>query len=170
MLHVPYRASSFWNNHIANSSFDMMFYLNDDVVLQPNCLINAINDMLTHFPDLDGIIGLYQENLPEKDVVKTAFGAIGDKFVERFPNKKVFCEDYERFYLDKELELFSEKQQKLYFSKTASLIHYHPAYHPELEDETHHLVRTHLSADRKTFMKRQQKHLLWGDNFTLIKK
>jgi len=169
-LTVPYKAANFWNNHIATSSFDIMFYLNDDVLLHPACLINAIKAMETNFPDLDGVIGLYQENLPETDTVKTAFGAIGDKFLSRFPNKKVFCEDYERFYLDKELELFSAKINRLILSKEASLIHCHPAYNALWDDFTHKDVRTHLAGDRLMFMKRQRKHLLWGENFTLLKK
>jgi hypothetical protein len=121
--------------------------------------------MEERFPDLDGIIGLNQENLPIKDTVKTAFGAIGQQFAARFPNKQVFCPEYKRFYLDKELEEYANKIDKLYWCKEAMLIHLHPAYDKKWEDFTHHSVRQHLKEDRLTYMKRRDNNLLWGDTF-----
>jgi glycosyltransferase involved in cell wall biosynthesis len=160
-----YNASSFWNNHIKQSNADIIFYLNDDVILSPDCLINSIDSMEKNFPDFDGVIGLYQENIPINQQCKAAFGAIGKKFTERFPNKKVFCEEYNRFFLDQELYEYSSKIGKHFFDENARLIHCHPVFDKKYEDSTHLDVRKYLTKDKKKHNERVEKGLLWGENF-----
>jgi hypothetical protein len=167
-LDFPYTASRFWNYHLQNYDCDIMFYLNDDVLVNPLCFANAISSMNTNFPDLDGIIGLYQENIPEDQVVKTAFGAIGTNFINRFPKKQVFCPDYRYFYLDKELEEYSNKICRLYWDTSAKLIHLHPGFSDYKPDDTHNKIRKSLRLDRDTYNKRQKLGLHWGENFELV--
>jgi hypothetical protein len=127
--------------------------------------VYSIKEMLERFPDLDGVVGLKQKNIPEDQACKAAFGCIGRKFINRFPNKKVFCEDYKRFYLDQELYLYADKIRKFYYSQDAILEHLHPAFDSTQFDETHTIVRKWLFQDKETFRQRQLKGLLWGENF-----
>jgi GT2 family glycosyltransferase len=160
-----YNASEFWNNHFRDSNADAYFYINDDVVLAPDCLKNALDSMTNYFPDSDGVVGLYQENIPDNQQCQTAFGCIGSTFVDRFPERQVFMPKYKRFYCDTELYNYTSKIGKHYFDKTSKLIHLHPAFNKEWEDTTHHLVRKYLNKDRKLYEQRISKGLLWGENF-----
>jgi len=170
LLEKPYNASEFWNDHLKESHADITLYLNDDIVMEQNCLKEVVNIFNTKFPDTDGLVGIRQANLHPDQALQTAFGAIGNKFAERFPNKAVFCTNYERFFLDKELFLYSTKVNKLHFQEEGGpeLIHYHPAFYKEMLDSTHTDVRTHLNKDRIMFNRRQSSGLLWGENFGLL--
>ena len=84
----------------------------------------------------------------------------------------MFCPEYKRFYLDKELEEYSSKIGKLFFPLDTdigpALNHMHPAFDKSLEDETHFDVRKYLSKDKNTYMKRKEKNFLWGESFNKI--
>jgi glycosyltransferase involved in cell wall biosynthesis len=168
LLEKPYNASEFWNDHLKESHADIVIYLNDDVVLSPTCLKNTIDSMNRNFPDLDGIIGIKQEGFGNIKTMPSAFGAIGSKFMDRFPDRKVFCENYKRFFLDEELYLYSTSINKFHLEETATLIHCHPCLKKEYEDETHFNVRIHLNKDKIMFNRRQSAKLLWGESFELI--
>lgn len=160
-----YNAAEFWNNHFKDCFADLVYYFNDDVILDPYCLKNSIDSMFKYFPDGDGVVGICQENLPIKDQCKAAFGVIGQKFMQRFPKKQIFCPEYKRFYLDTELYEYSSKIGKHYFDETSKLIHLHPNYSNYKADTTHFDVRKHLKEDQKTYNLRKKKGLLWGLNF-----
>lgn len=168
LLNKPYKASEFWNDHIKKTEADAIMYLNDDVILEIECIKNSIESLIIHYPDLDGVIGIYQENIPNNQACPSAFGVIGKKFFNRFPDKKVFCEDYNRFYLDSELFLYSKREQKFFFDSTCRLKHLHPAFDSKQEDSTHFDVRTHLKKDKEMFILRQTKGYLWGKDFNLV--
>jgi hypothetical protein len=172
LLEKPYKASTFWNDHLKESTADVMVYLNDDVILEINCLLRLNTAMDIYYPDTDGLIAITQDNIPEDQACKTAFGAIGTKFADRFPNRKVMCEDYERFYFDQELGEYAQKHNKLFHSMNRTiaplLTHLHPAFFKDMMDETHSCNRIPLDKDKTTYNKRRKQKLLWGDNFTLI--
>ncbi len=172
LLDKPYKASQFWNDHIKENNADIYIYVNDDITMEINCLKRVVDLMNEKFPDLDGVVAISQENIPETQACPTAYGAIGTKFADRFPDRKVFCEDYERFYLDSELGTYAQKQGKLFHSMDKEIaplcLHYHAAFFPDMKDTTHDDVRTHLRQDRITNNKRKTKQLLWGESFELI--
>jgi hypothetical protein len=165
LLDKPYNASEFWNNHLKEQSADIYYYINDDVILAPDCLKNSIDNMNKLFSDLDGVIGFNQENIPPSQQCRAAFGCIGNKFVNRFPERKVFCEAYKRFYLDQELYEYSSKVGKHYFDMSSKLIHCHPSFDSKYMDNTHTEVRKYLNKDKKTYENRKKKGLLWGETF-----
>lgn len=167
MLDKPYKASEFWNDRFNELIGDLFFYLNDDIVLHPECLSKCVELMDSKFPDLNGAIGINQENIPKDQQCKGAFGCLGTEFINSFQNKQVFCPSYERFYLDSELYEYASKTNRFYFSEEAKLIHLHPAFDKTQEDGTHHNVRQYLREDRITNNKRKAKNLLWGDSFEL---
>jgi hypothetical protein len=171
LLTKKYRASEFWNDHLKQSNADVMIYLNDDVVLEINALQRVKVLMDKHFPDLDGVVAIAQQNIPEDQACKSAFGAVGTKFADRFPDRKVFYPEYERFFLDSELGEYAEKQGKLFYSRDETiaplLTHYHPAFFKDMKDTTHDSVRKFLSKDKVTNNRRKKNHLLWGESFEL---
>jgi hypothetical protein len=168
LLKEDYKAPNFWNAHIKENTFDVMFYLNDDILVEPNCLKIAIDSIVEKFPDLDGIIGIRQENIPIEQCCLCAFGAIGTKFTDRFPDRKVFCEDYYTFFLDSELYEYANSVNKFYFEDKAKLLHLHPSFSKYEIDKTHIHNRLHLKDDKKTNIIRKEKEFLWGKDFNLI--
>jgi hypothetical protein len=167
LLEKEYNASEFWNDHLKECRADIFYYINDDVILAPDCLKNSIATMNKYFPDLDGVIGLYQENIPIDQQCRCAFGAIGSKFRDRFPNKQVFMPKYRRFYLDQELYEYSSKISKCVFDETAKLIHMHPSFNSAWMDETHKDVRKHIGKDKKLYDMRHKEGLIWGESFEI---
>jgi len=165
-----YRASSFWNSHLKVMKADAMCYLNDDVEFIDDTIDKIFLNFVYYFKDYDGVIGLNQYNLPKNQAVSSAFGVIGKKFADRFPDRKVFCEEYHRFYLDFEMGLFANKLNKFKFCEDCKIIHHHPAFEQNKVDSTHMNVRKWLSKDRETFIKRQKAGLLWGETFNHLKK
>jgi len=168
LLDFKYEASLFWNRHLQLTQANLMFYLNDDIILYKDCIKNACESMLEHFYNMDGVIGLNQTNLPSNQTVKAAFGVIGKTFADRFPERKVFCEDYKRFYLDLELEKYATSINKFFFDKEARLTHLHPGFTSNGADSTHDNVRQYLQQDKRTYFDRLSKDYLWGKNYDKI--
>jgi len=169
LLDKPYNASEFWDDYLKEQHFDIFIYLNDDVIVESLFFKKIVDIMNKQYPNLDGVIGFRQANIPLEQTVKTAYGAIGEEFVERFPNRAVFMPAYRRFFLDKELELYAIKINKLYFDeiKSPQLIHLHPAFDKSQLDETHLDVRKYLREDNILFNRRKAKNLIWGENFEI---
>ncbi len=163
-----YRVPEFWNYHLNQSDADAFCYLNDDVLLLDDTIEVIMKEFKSTFPTYDGVMGLRQVNIPPKQAVEGAFGIIGKKYTERFPEGQVWCLDYNRFYADFELWQFARQIGKFYFCTTARIEHLHPCTNPAYKDATHTDVRTYLNLDQQTFHRRQARGLLWGSNFNLI--
>jgi len=163
-----YRVPTFWNGFLEKSSKDVLIYLNDDVEFFEDTLREIIKVFKSNFPDCDGVLGLNQVNIKDPNKVKAAFGVIGIKYSDRFPDRQVFCPDYHRFFGDYELWRYAKEIGRFVFGDTAQILHHHPVTNRKLEDETHNSVRVWLSKDRQTFKERQQKNLLWGRDWDLI--
>jgi len=164
-----YRVPDFWNKHLKTMKADAMMYLNDDIILFGDTITNALEYMSKVYPDYDGVIGINQFNIPINQMVKTAFGVIGTKFANRFPDRQVFCPDYDRFYADQELFVFSDRVHKFTFCNLVRLEHDHPVFNKNSMDATHKNVRQYLSSDKTVFHNRRMKNLIWGVNFELNK-
>lgn len=163
-----YRVPDFWNKHLSITDADAMCYLNDDCVVFEDTISSIFKEFEEHFPDYDGVIGLNQLNLNDFQTVDGAFGVIGIKYAERFPGKKVWCPDYNRFYADFELWQMAKELNKFHFSRQAQIIHCHPVIDKRLEDDTHRDVRKYIRKDKETFNRRKEMGLLWGKSFQTI--
>ena len=163
-----YRVPDFWNSYLKDMKADALCYLNDDVELFEDTLDVILEDFQREFPDTDGVLGLNQVNITDPRKVESAFGVIGTKYADRYPNRQVWCPDYHRFYCDWELWRRAKDVGKFYFSENARINHYHPCTNKKLEDSTHYKVRTFLKDDKVTFQRRQVFNYLWGKNFSLI--
>jgi len=162
-----YRVPDFWNSYLLNMTADAIMYLNDDVELFEDTLDVVLEEFPAHFPDYDGVMGLNQINIKDVNKVESAFGVIGSKYAERFPNKQVWCPAYSRFYGDWELWKYAKEINRFYFCEYARINHFHPSLNREWEDSTHNDVRKFLQEDKKMFRQRQTNNLLWGKSYAL---
>jgi hypothetical protein len=166
--HLPvYRVPDFWNGHLAAMRADAMMYMNDDVQFYTDTLSLALRDYQLAYPQYDGVMGIKQANLPEGEGLQGAFGIIGRNYVKRFPGGQVWCPDYERFYADKELELYAKSIGKFKFNTYVRINHLHPAF-GGTKDKTHQDVRVYLNDDRLTNINRITQGYLWGRNWNLV--
>ena len=149
------------NYHFRNSSSDGVFYFADDLELLPNYLNNSINALIGHFPDLDGVIGIYQYNLYEilkkSGFCQSAHCLIGRKYINRFPNQQVFCPDYRHFVADVELEHYAKRIGKFYFGKEIRLNHFTPEFYPDIKDENRKNTRNNAMFIDGTTEKKKKK-------------
>jgi hypothetical protein len=163
------KCTVFWNSHLKKMEADAMCYLNDDVTILPDTFDQIFQIYPHYFPDYDGVLGLNQVNIPYEQIVKSAFGVIGTKYANRFPDRQVFCPNYYRFYDDKELQEYAESINKFHFDENIKLIHHHPAHSKQQrKDDTHVSVRKYKSIDSHIFNMRQNKKYLWGKDFNLV--
>jgi len=139
---------------------DAVIYASDDLNFPQDAISKAVTAMRTHFPDSDGVISLRQ-NCPGVD---SAFGLMGRKFIDRFPDCQVFCPDYTHYVSDVELGKFAKSINKFRFCEDVILEHDRPT------DKTRELGLTVLTADRATQNERIKKSLLWGKTFERVRK
>ena len=152
-----------------NESDHLDKYLNDDIEIFDDTLSVILQEFEHNFPDTDGVLGINQVNIHDIHKVDAAFGVIGRKYAERFPDKKVWAPCYNRFFCDFELWQYAKSIGKFVFCRQAQLNHYHPSLNRDWEDSTHNEVRKYLRQDKLTFQKRQAAGLLWGKTYELLK-
>jgi hypothetical protein len=111
-------------------------------------------------------MGINQCNLPPEKTIQSAFGVIGTKYADRFPDRQVFCPEYYRFYGDWELLEYTKSIDKFHYAENVKIQHLHGDTYGR--DDTHREVRKYKEKDCPIFNMRQNKHLLWGKQFTLI--
>lgn len=165
-----YKVPEFWNSHLKNMVSDVMIYLNDDVLVEKDFFEIIERDFIKIFPDLDGIMGINQSNLISNQKLDSAYGIIGKKYLERFPDKNPWCTDYYRFFADKELGEYAKSINKFYYNENIKITHLHPSIDHRQIDETHLIVRQWLKQDQITYQERQKKGWLWGKNYNLLSK
>ena len=164
-----YTAPKLWNYHLNNMEADGMMYLNDDVEMLDEGLIVGKNQFVLTFPDYDGVLGFTQANLKGRfDTAPAAFGIVGSKFADRFPNRQAFCPDYRHLWIDRELEYAAKHHGKFHFSNQVKLNHFHPCLDKKYEDDTHYHIRQHKTRDKKTWEERKARGWTWGIDFNLL--
>ena len=109
------------------------------------------------FPDGDGIVSIGKKH-------RVAFGLLGRKFADRFPNRQVFCPDFIHYGSDSELFRTISIWGKMAFiaHRPSSVNHARP------KDETWRLARASRGRDHRIYFKRQEMGLNWGIEFKLI--
>lgn len=133
-------------------------YASDDLNFPPYAISRAVAAMRKYFPDTDGIISLKQSCLG----VDSAFGLMGEKFIERFPNRQVLCPDYIHYVSDVELGKFAKSIDKFRLCEDVILEHDRPT------DKTRELGLNVLTADRATEIERVHRGFLWGKTFERV--
>ncbi|KKK81384.1 hypothetical protein LCGC14_2814010, partial [marine sediment metagenome] len=65
-------------------------YASDDLIFPKDCIKTAVKNLQIYFPYRDGVVGIGRKG-------RSAFGLFGNKFVNRFPKREVFCPDFTHF-------------------------------------------------------------------------
>jgi glycosyltransferase involved in cell wall biosynthesis len=155
------------NKELAGMDGEWFLGLSDDMELHPDCLSKLIEVAQKIFPDTDGAIGICQVNIP--DAPESALIAVGRKFLERFPNKKLVCEDY-HYFADREQFLYMQEVGKFFYTKEVKVNHYHPSFYPGEMDATHRELREGDpdKKDAEIYDARRAKGWLWGRDFNRL--
>lgn len=138
---------------------DAAIYASDDLQFPSYALSKATAVLREQFPDGDGVISLKQSCAG----VDSAFGLMGGKFIERFPNRQVFCPDYIHYVSDVELGKFAKSINRFYFCGDVVL------QHERANDKTRELGLKVLDIDRATEIERVRRGFLWGRTFERVK-
>ena len=142
------------NTLLSHSEKGAVLYGSDDLEFPSDCIFNAVAALEKHFPDTDGLIGLKSVNIP------SAFGLMGRKFINRFPNNQVFCPEYIHYASDWELGRFAETIHRFYHSQEAIVHHV-----KTLSDITTKLAVMVKSHDEALRLARIKKGACWGIDF-----
>lgn len=139
------------NRVFKETDSDFYFYASDDLMFKPNTIERAMLDMNRFFPGGDGVIGITQQL---GKFCPAAFGLIGRRFVNRFPERSVFYPRYVHFCGDSELWRYSRKIKRFHLSKAA-------VHHMRPFDSCKKLAQTTLSRDRKIWFPRRDSGQFW---------
>lgn len=137
---------------------DGVFYASDDLEFPPTLIAELVAAMESNFPDGDGLIGI--KTKPTS--VQGAFGLMGRKFIEHFPDRQTFCPDFVHYSSDFEIGRYARVHKKFFFCETVTLLH-HRRF-----DETSSLAHMTRQRDRGIMSQRRGKSLIWGTTFERV--
>jgi hypothetical protein len=137
---------------------DGLLYATDDIVFLPGAIDICYEQFNNTFEDDDGVLGLIQNN----DFNPTGMALVGIKFLERYPDKKLFFPKYFHFACQ-EIHWLAEKLHRFAQSEHQMVTHYHPCYYKEEIDQTHRDARVHRDVDLQLMADRKTAGLIWGD-------
>lgn len=152
------RVTEAQNFMIRNYAEGHVLPISDDMEFDPAAIGAAQYYLIEFFPDSDGVVGLNTVNFDAKD---TSIMLIGEKFINRFPDRKIYFPGYKHFGADTELGNFAKRIGRFQFIRDAMVRHFHPACGVPL-DETHYHGRKYLNEDLKLFEERERGRLVWG--------
>jgi len=153
--------SVYCRNLMAQTAEDALLYATDDIEFKPGAIAEVIRTMNKWFPDGDGVVGFNQINA--RKFSPTGVALIGQKFLRRYPQRRLFYPGYFHFSCQ-EIEHLSRKLGKLKLAEKAHIMHYHPAFNKCETDKTHVEARRHKAADKQLSIERFRKGIIWGDN------
>lgn len=131
----------------------------DDVLFKPGAIGKARDLFRQKFPDDDGVLGFRQSGNHHP----TGVALVGRKFLERYPEKQLFCPEYMHFAAQ-EIQWLADRVGRFESTPFVVLDHLHPSKHRKEVDKTHIQSRRHKNADRSLRQKRNQAGLVWGSD------
>ena len=161
ILIANHRGAVYCRNIMTQCAEDAVLYATDDIEFKPGAIEMAAKSMMKHFPDDDGVIGFNQ--LGKQGFSKAGVALVGQRFLRRYPGKKLFYPGYFHFSCQ-EIERLASKLGKLHFEERAKLYHYHPIWNREEMDQTHIEARKRRKDDLAISREHRAKKLIWGDN------
>lgn len=136
---------------------DGLLYATDDIIFYDNAIEKAFNDFNYCFPDDDGVVGFSQD---KHSFNPAGVALVGRKFIERYPERKVFCPLYYHFAAQ-EVHILADKLNRFYLS-SALLLHKHPAFYKDENDKTHDDARKFKYRDTILMKQRKADGVIWG--------
>ena len=141
---------------------DGLLYGTDDILFGENVIQHALEFFNQEFPDDDGVVGFKQDL---SWYSKSATGLVGQKFLQRYPNKCLFYPKYFHFACQ-EIERLTdaiESQKRVFAMRDdLKLKHAHPSVDRKYCDATHRDARLHATEDHSLSSQRRAKKLIWG--------
>ncbi len=153
------KGSVYCRNLATQCAEDAVLYATDDIEFKAGAIEAAVEAMHKRYPDDDGIVGFNQTG--NKGFSKAGVALVGQKFLKRYPNRKLFYPKYFHFSCQ-EIERLGNHLGKIHLEEKAELIHYHPSFNHGEVDETHREARVHRKADLEISIPRRQNHKIWG--------
>lgn len=162
-----HHGSVFLRNWMAGMCVDAVLFAVDDMEFLPGAIESAIRSMRERFPDGDGVIGFTQQG--QNNFHPTGVVLMGQKFLQRYPEKKPYFPGYFLFACQEILWLCNriregEGKETFYLDQKAIIQHNHPCEHPEEMDQTHKDGRIHKREDMAMIKARETAGLVWGWN------
>jgi len=139
---------------------DALLYATDDITFHKNAIESAIASMDKHFPDGDGVIGFHQENA--SSYCPSGVALVGQKFLLRYPDKKLFCPQYKHFACQ-EINRLGIITDRIKVDFNAQIWHDHPAFYKASMDRTHREARRWRQHDLEISTARKKMNLTWGN-------
>ncbi len=146
------------NRALKYTTGDAVFYGSDDLVCPPTLLAEMVAAMKKHFPDGDGLIGI--KTTPTS--VQGAFGLMGKKFIEHFPDRQTFCPDFTHYASDFEIGRYARRAKKFFFCESVVIKHKRRC------DETTQLAWGVKADDKGVSKLRRGRSLIWGITFDRV--
>ena len=146
-------------NLITKSVEDGVLYATDDVVFQEGSIQHAFKCFNKNFPDDDGVVGFVQEG---NQFNPTGVALVGQKFLQRYPGKKLFYPGYFHFACQEVYDLCQKLKGKFIQDTKAGVFHYHPVNFNGEMDQTHYDARVRKKEDHDLIRERKEKGLIWG--------
>lgn len=155
-----HRGAVYCRNLVTAQLDNPFIYATDDIVFAPGAIKNAEMMLRDEFPDHDGVIGFVQAG---NQFHPAGVALVGEKFLYRYPEKKLFYPEYYHFACQ-EIHWLADKLGKFRQCQTAIINHFHPATHSEEMDHTHIEARKHKAEDMALIKSRQETGSIWGDS------
>lgn len=139
----------------------------DDMEFMPGAIEEAHRVLMEKYPDGDGVVGFFRADRDYSKIPKASSGMyagvalIGQKFLQRYPNRKLFCPEYFLFAAQ-EVTNLGTKLGKICVADNAKMFHHAPRKGGGM-DQTHIDGRQHRLIDRATKKRRGEAGTIWGD-------
>jgi len=146
-----------YSQNQALKKYDSDYYIcsSDDFTFPPDSIKRGMERMKKRFPDSDGVVSLWRRNNP-------IVGIFGRKWVERFPDRKMFCPDYTHYCGDGECGQAAKMLGRL--ANTGG----QRVRHNSRKDETRSLSQKARRRDADLLIEREKMGYKWGVNFNLV--
>jgi len=158
-----------WAANLIAQRRGSLFAAADDIVVMRDTI--EILDAVLHrfFPDEDGIVCPYltQTYMNKRQGFPGAFTFIGDKFIDRFPGRQIFCPDYFVHGPDAELRNYGISVNRYIQAVDAKIIHFERCANEM--DETGKITTKRSTEARELLWARQDAGYLWGRDFNLMR-
>lgn len=111
---------------VAEAKGDLIMFLGNDCVMEPNCVQEAVWAMIRNFPDMDGLVAL-NDGYWKPDQGHVATHWLGSrKLLEMLPGGNFFFTGYHHTGPDNELTALTQMAGKFAFAPNAKIFHDHP--------------------------------------------
>lgn len=148
------------NRALTSINEGAVVYASDDLEFEPRCIEYAAKRLIRKTPKGDGLVAITQD----VKGCSTAFGLLGRAFIERFPQRAVFCPDYIHYCSDAELGRFTRSIGRLFMCDEARVTHHRP------KDNTYRTAKPAEQRDLGYQRMRIAEGLVWGKSFKLLSK